>query len=335
MDKPRQKSIMKLLSTLPSHGAALSLLLLSWGTGSLSLAGDTLTGVDYTVTTTHVDHLGSTRLETDLLGQVTSRHTYYPFGEEVGPIPAYGASHRYTGHEWDDETGLDYMLARYYSTDLSRFLSVDPSMKIDNHLEKPQRWNRYAYVSNNPLAYVDPDGREQTVVVGGKSYMGGVDGMPVGSPKFSAALTIGVNAMGGITGASASFGIAADNQGNLGLIGTVQSRGGFGAEASADFTLSIQSGTVQDLAGGGQDFTVSAEVGEGGAVGVTLTDQGPVGVSVAYTVGVGGAVSVNEGGTGMVMLNDTTDPNQPKSTKKSKKKPPKPVKKKPKKTRRS
>ena len=52
------------------------------------------------------------------------------------------------------------MLARYYSAQLGRFLAVDPGNDTD--LANAQSWNRYTYVRNNPIAYVDPDGRELT-----------------------------------------------------------------------------------------------------------------------------------------------------------------------------
>ena len=45
----------------------------------------------------------------------------------------------------------------------SRFLSVDPVSGSPGH---PQSWNRYSYVSNNPLAFVDPDGRLRIRVTG-------------------------------------------------------------------------------------------------------------------------------------------------------------------------
>jgi RHS repeat-associated protein len=51
---------------------------------------------------------------------------------------------------------LDYMLARYYSSSLGRFMAVDPG--DDTALEDPQSWNRFAYVRNNPLRYSDPQG---------------------------------------------------------------------------------------------------------------------------------------------------------------------------------
>lgn len=46
------------------------------------------------------------------------------------------------------------------STGTGRFLSVDPYLDVNKALREPQRWNRYAYVVNNPLRYTDPDGRE-------------------------------------------------------------------------------------------------------------------------------------------------------------------------------
>ncbi|HEV7767311.1 MAG TPA: RHS repeat-associated core domain-containing protein [Thermoanaerobaculia bacterium] len=52
---------------------------------------------------------------------------------------------------------------------LARFLSVDPVMDVKRALPQPQRWNRYTYVLNNPLQYVDPDGRDVHVAPGMQS----------------------------------------------------------------------------------------------------------------------------------------------------------------------
>jgi hypothetical protein len=49
------------------------------------------------------------------------------------------------------------MDARYYTPTLGRFLSLGPGAY---DLERPQSWNRYAYVLNKPLRDTDPDGRE-------------------------------------------------------------------------------------------------------------------------------------------------------------------------------
>ena len=56
---------------------------------------------------------------------------------------------------------LDYMHARYCSPGMGRFFSADPVLG-DSGL--PQSWNRYAYVRNNPMRYVDPHGRESAQI---------------------------------------------------------------------------------------------------------------------------------------------------------------------------
>src|SRR6202000_257096 len=50
--------------------------------------------------------------------------------------------------------------ARFYEAGQGRFLSVDPELDLKKTLPTPQMWNRYAYVTNNPIVYGDPDGRE-------------------------------------------------------------------------------------------------------------------------------------------------------------------------------
>jgi len=74
----------------------------------------------------------------------------------LGPRPE---SHLFTGKERDAGTGLDYFGARYLASELGRFTTVDPVYTWKENLVDPQRWNRYVYVRNNPLKYLDPDGR--------------------------------------------------------------------------------------------------------------------------------------------------------------------------------
>jgi RHS repeat-associated protein len=68
---------------------------------------------------------------------------------------------RYTGKERDTESGLDYFGARYYASSMGRFMSPDPGKINPKHLMNPQKWNKYAYVLNNPLSLVDPNGEEE------------------------------------------------------------------------------------------------------------------------------------------------------------------------------
>jgi hypothetical protein len=59
---------------------------------------------------------------------------------------------------------LDYFGARYYASAQGRFMSADEFSK-DSQLEDPQSWNKFAYVRNNPLFYVDPSGEKAEVIV--------------------------------------------------------------------------------------------------------------------------------------------------------------------------
>jgi RHS repeat-associated protein len=134
------------------------------------------------------DHLGSTRVVTRADGSVKARYDYLPFGEDlgsgVGPrtgAMGYGGGdqtrQKFTQKERDSESGLDYFLARYYSSAQGRFTSPDeftggpnelyyfaedasynPTFYAD--LYAPQSLNKYQYGLNNPLRYVDPDGHQ-------------------------------------------------------------------------------------------------------------------------------------------------------------------------------
>jgi|GEM_PF-4878416 len=101
----------------------------------------------------HSDHLGSTNVVTDNLGNLIEKTVYAPFGSVLA-----GGSDRYgfTGQEKDPETDLMYYGARYYNPLLRRFVQPDSFLQ---DIYDPQSLNRYSYVRNNPLIYVDPTGK--------------------------------------------------------------------------------------------------------------------------------------------------------------------------------
>jgi RHS repeat-associated protein len=72
---------------------------------------------------------------------------------------------KFTLKERDNETGLDYFLARYYSSTQGRFTSADPLLASAERSD-PQTWNRYTYVTNNPLGFTDPTGERRNPVTG-------------------------------------------------------------------------------------------------------------------------------------------------------------------------
>ncbi len=77
-----------------------------------------------------------------------------------------GVRQQFTSKERDIETGLDYFGARYYASALGRFTTVDPiGVKLARMID-PQQLNRYSFVRNNPLKYVDADGNDLKLAPG-------------------------------------------------------------------------------------------------------------------------------------------------------------------------
>lgn len=105
------------------------------------------------------DNLGSIHVVLNALGEVEQRLAFDPWGMRVGSndsLDVNGITNRgFTGHETDDEVGLINMNARIYDPMLGRFLSADPVLP---DFVDMQQYNRYSYVGNNPLRYIDPTG---------------------------------------------------------------------------------------------------------------------------------------------------------------------------------
>ena len=133
---------------------------------------------------TLADHLGTPRMVVDKSGRLFDdpatttyderlvRHDYLPFGEELfvgmgnSSIRSAGMGYvadavrqKFGSKERDLETGLDYFGARYFASVQGRFTSPDDYLN-DTYTAAPASWNLYAYVRNNPLTYIDPDGEE-------------------------------------------------------------------------------------------------------------------------------------------------------------------------------
>ena len=131
------------------------------------------------------DHLGSTRSLIDEAGNVTAAYDYWPYGKLLASSGAESTRFRYTGHERDAESRLDYMLERSYAYDTGRFLRPDPMQ------DEYPGISPYVYAANNPLKFIDPDGllayyvNQETGVIEeiGEKGHSEVDHFYVGIPK--------------------------------------------------------------------------------------------------------------------------------------------------------
>jgi len=105
----------------------------------------------------HQDWLGTERLRTTYNASVEGTFTSLPWGDGQVTSGSDGDANHYATLDHDTETNTDYAQFRQYSSAQGRWFSPDPysgSYDVSN----PQSMNRYAYVANNPVSYVDPQG---------------------------------------------------------------------------------------------------------------------------------------------------------------------------------
>jgi RHS repeat-associated protein len=153
-------------------------------TGEVAQVGDPVPEATHYAQT---DHLTGSSVVTDSSGALEELTDYYPYGktridEQSG---SYYEQRKFTGHEYDSDSSLSYMGARYYNGKVGRFLSQDPlfldiggdtntyGRKLIDILLDPQGMNSYSYAGNNPLKYVDPTGEDYYHFNNGKTEQRG------------------------------------------------------------------------------------------------------------------------------------------------------------------
>jgi RHS repeat-associated protein len=202
----------------------------------------------------HTDHLGSSTVITKDNAVNEQDIFYYPYGEIHTNSGTDVARHKFTGQEWDAETGLYYYGARYYDPKLARFISADT---IVPGFANPQSLNRYSYTINNPIIYTDPEGNYFLVAVGIGMLIGGVSAEANGGDFWEGAW---------IGAASAAVGYGAGV-----LAGTVVSSV-VGCAASctstAYYASTVAGGAAGGAAAGGTSaFLYGGDVGQGALIG--------------------------------------------------------------------
>ena len=221
------------------------------------------------------DGSANTATVTGIGGTVLNTYSYLPFGEKVstGSVPN---PFTYAGQLGvsDDGDGLYYMRARYYSPQMGRFISQDPT-RFRSGL------NFYTYAGNDPLIGVDPSGLDTQIYgsVGGGIIAPGAGG--------SGSVNVGVNVDWGNLGNSTVY---IQGQGNVGYGGGAYAGGGWGvnssngpapttgfssanyAEADAGFgPVSVNGNATPDSYGGGGGFKSGPAIGFGGFSGTSYT----------------------------------------------------------------
>ncbi len=89
----------------------------------------------------------------DTNGTTVNQYQYDEWGNLTTSTEGISNSFKYAGEQFDSETGLYYLRARYYDPSMGRFINEDG---YEGQIDNPLSLNLYTYVHNNPLIYADP-----------------------------------------------------------------------------------------------------------------------------------------------------------------------------------
>jgi RHS repeat-associated protein len=127
-----------------------------FGHTALAEADLDATGVPANAAYTYLahDHLGTSYYGFNQSKTVVSQNIHLPFGQR-SYVSGNSPYHEFTGKPWDAESQMYYFPYRYYSPNMNRWTSPDPSELVDGP-------NVYAYVGGNPLSFMDSLGLRKT-----------------------------------------------------------------------------------------------------------------------------------------------------------------------------
>jgi len=136
--------------------------------------------------------LGSLLAVVDRAGELRASYSYGPYGELLASSGDKVADYDrlYNGKELDELTGLSYYGYRYYDRSTLTWIAKDPLYRFapDAAYDEPRRMGLYAFNLNNPILYVDPDGRNPAVAC----LMPGISAVCVSVSQAAIAAGVGV-----------------------------------------------------------------------------------------------------------------------------------------------
>lgn len=88
-------------------------------------------------------------------GTISGTYYYDAFGNIVEQTENINNNITYAGYQYDKETDLYYLNARYYYSKIARFINEDTYTSDPND---PLSLNLYTYCHNEPMMYTDPTG---------------------------------------------------------------------------------------------------------------------------------------------------------------------------------
>ena len=196
------------------------------------------------------DHLGNNRVVSKQDGTVVETNDYYPYGMTFAESTATNAQpYKYNGKELDTKGGLnlyDYG-ARHYDPVLGRFMTMDPMV------EKYYSWSPYAYCLNNPLKYIDPNGKASQYPPGGGTRV------HMGFTNWSPEKAARVGAIAQSTNASGKQAFAGSS---VTLSGSVKTLGGGFSLGSVGTKAEVGIGNLS-VSTGGTELTTTASLFKG------------------------------------------------------------------------
>ncbi|HCA07164.1 MAG TPA: hypothetical protein DEO71_08265 [Chryseobacterium sp.] len=270
----------------------------------------------------YTDHFGNLRLSYFKNGsgaEIIEESNYYPFGLKhegynvLSGNPAY--KYKYNGKELQESGMYDYG-ARFYMADLGRWGVVDPLA------EKMTRHSPYNYAFNNPISFIDPDGREANgwikTILDGKtsitydkdvhSLQDAKDKKYTGVQEYYDALTVTGTSNGqqNYQYTLDASGVATDSSGKV-MTESFTTGGGTQIWVNPDSQMLASIGNIPGGTGFYAGLTGSILVGGGITVSLGLVQDGNGHVESYFTLGAGLGFGASGGIEGGAII--PTDPN--------------------------